>query len=193
VSDDVIDLIEHDHREVEQLFARLEAGGDQDALLRQVAEELIAHSKAEEEVVYPAITAAASEEKEDVKDGTAEHHHIEHMLEQLLQQGADAPGSDGAIAAVVAETRHHVEEEEHDILPAFREASTAEQRAELGRRFTEAKERARGSAGASGSGSGGGAAGDKTRDELYEEAKEADVKGRSSMTKDELARALDES
>jgi hypothetical protein len=30
-----------------------------------------------------------------------------------------------------------------------------------------------------------------TRDELYEQAKDADIPGRSTMTKDELAAALD--
>jgi hemerythrin superfamily protein len=196
VTDDVIALIEHDHREVEQLFARIESRGADDALVRQVAEELIAHSKAEEEVVYPAIVAAASEEKGEVKDGAAEHHHIEHMLRQLLREGADAPGADGALAAIVAETKHHVEEEESDILPAFREKSTPEQRADLGRRFTAAKEqvKAAGIETAADPESGASApSGDKTRDELYEEAKQAGVKGRSSMTKDELAQALDES
>jgi cation transport regulator ChaB len=36
----------------------------------------------------------------------------------------------------------------------------------------------------------GGVDAGKTRDELYEQAKEADIEGRSNMTKDELADAL---
>jgi hemerythrin-like domain-containing protein len=189
VSDDIIDLITADHREVEQLFAQLDAGGDQDAVIRRIADELIPHSKAEEQVVYPAIVSAASDEDEEVKDGAAEHHHIEEMLQQLLENGADAPGSDGLLAAVVAETKHHVEEEETDILPAYREHSTPEERADLGRRFAEAKQQARAGGGSSGT---GGSSSGKTRDELYEEAKRAGVEGRSSMTKDQLAKALDE-
>jgi hemerythrin-like domain-containing protein len=189
VSDDIIDLITADHREVEQLFGQLDSAGDQDAVIRRIADELIPHSKAEEQVVYPAIASAASDADDEVKDGTAEHHHIEEMLQQLLENGADAPGSDGILAAVVAETKHHVEEEETDILPAYRENSTPDERADLGRRFAEAKQRAR--AGGASSGAGGSSSG-KTRDELYEEARRAGVEGRSSMTKDELAKALDE-
>jgi cation transport regulator ChaB len=38
---------------------------------------------------------------------------------------------------------------------------------------------------------GDGSSGGPTKDELYEKAKELDVEGRSSMSKDELARAVD--
>jgi hypothetical protein len=43
---------------------------------------------------------------------------------------------------MIGEVRHHVEEEEEEILPAFSEAATNQQLSELGREFTEAKERA---------------------------------------------------
>ncbi|MFL6139906.1 MAG: hemerythrin domain-containing protein [Frankiaceae bacterium] len=194
---DVIDLLTKDHREVERIFAKLESDSTPDEekarLLRKVADELVAHSKGEEDVVYPDVRASAPDEGDDVKDGVAEHHHVEEMLVQLLGMELDDPGADGILAAMVAEVRHHVEEEEQDILPAYRKATTAEQRAEVGARFLARKQQELASRGAAPAGEpqpAGKSLADLTVDELYERAREADVPGRSDMTKDELIKAL---
>lgn len=49
---------------------------------------------------------------------------------------------DGLIAAMIGEVRHHVEEEEEQILPAFADAATNQQLSDLGQQFTEAKDQA---------------------------------------------------
>jgi hypothetical protein len=43
---------------------------------------------------------------------------------------------------MIGEVRHHVEEEEEQILPAFAKAASNQQLSELGEEFTAAKERA---------------------------------------------------
>jgi hemerythrin-like domain-containing protein len=139
----VITLIKDDHQKVEAVFKKLEAdGGDTKALLQQVAEMLIPHSKAEEQVVYPAIKSAAADEKEQVDDGIEEHHHVEATLQRLLASNPDEPGTDGLIAAMIGEVRHHVEEEEQDILPTFAKVASNQQLSDLGAQFTAAKEHA---------------------------------------------------
>jgi len=140
----VITLIKDDHKKLEAVFKKLEKAepAQTPALLQQVAELLIPHSKAEEQVVYPAIKAATPGEAEEVDDGLAEHQHVEETLKQLLDTDPEAPGADGIVAAMIGEVRHHVEEEEQDILPAFAKAASNEQLAELGEKFTQAKQRA---------------------------------------------------
>jgi hemerythrin superfamily protein len=139
----VITLIKDDHQKLEAVFKKLEAeGGDTKALLEQVAEMLIPHSKAEEQVVYPAIKSTAPAEGKDVDDGIKEHHHVEETLKQILASDPEAPGVDGLIAAMIGEVRHHVEEEEQDILPTFAEAVTNQQLSDLGEQFTAAKDKA---------------------------------------------------
>jgi len=140
----VITLIKDDHKKLEAVFKKLESAepADTPPLLQQVAELLIPHSKAEEQVVYPAIKATAPDEESDVDDGIAEHHHVEETLKQLLASDPEAPGADGLIAAMIGEVRHHVEEEEEDILPKFAEAASNEQLRDLGAQFTQAKEQA---------------------------------------------------
>jgi hemerythrin-like domain-containing protein len=78
-----------------------------------------------------------------VDDGLAEHHHVEASLRELIASDPEAPGVDGLVAAMIGEVRHHVEEEEQEILPTFAEQVSNQELSELGERFTAAKEKAR--------------------------------------------------
>jgi hemerythrin superfamily protein len=181
---DIVQVIKAQHRQVDELLDQAaEDGADTAALLQQVARLLIPHSQAEEDFVYPAIRAKASDAGDEVEDGVVEHHQIEEMLQNLLRGEPGEAGYDGTLAAITGELRHHVQEEEEELLPLLEQHSTADEREEMGRRFAAATTgKAPGSATS---------ASDLTRDELYERAKQQDVPGRSTMTKDELAEAVD--
>lgn len=215
---DVVDLIKLQHRQIDDLLEQTQkAEPDQIAtLLQQVAELLVPHSKAEEAFVYPAIQEYDRQEADEAHDAVAEHHHVEELMEQLLADDPSAPGFDGKLAALIGELRHHVEEEESELLPVLSERASDEERAELGTRFAEetgqeledvegasvekpagksagkstSKSSGRSTSKSSGKSSGAGEG--ATREELYQRAKEQDLPGRSSMSKDELAKALDE-
>jgi len=176
----VVTLIKEDHQKLESVFKKLEKAEPTEIpdLLRQVQELLVPHSRAEEQVVYPAIKSMVPDESSDVDDGLEEHHHVEQTLQELLASDPGAPGVDGLIAAMIGEVRHHVEEEEQDLLPVLSEKADDEEREELGTRFAEE--------------TGNGLAVAATKEELYEEARHQDVPGRSTMTKDELAEAVDQ-
>jgi hemerythrin superfamily protein len=196
-SNDVVELLKSDHRAVDRLLGKLESDGTPDGekrrLLDEVTAQLAAHSKGEEDVVYPHIRQSVPKEEDEVKDGVAEHHHIEQLLTELAALAPDDPGADGKVAAMAAEVRHHVEEEEQDIFPAYTKATSAQERAAIGARFLERKNAeltARGYAPAAATAQTSDRLIDLTRDELYERAKRAGVEGRSSMTKDELVKAL---
>lgn len=136
---DVIKLIKDQHREIDKLMKQAEAQeGDTAAVLQQVHDLLKPHSDAEEEFVYPAIKKKASDTGEDVKDGVAEHHQIEEMFSNLLKGKPGEPGFDGTVAAVAAELRHHVEEEENDLLPELQKNSSKEELERMGERFAKA-------------------------------------------------------
>jgi hemerythrin superfamily protein len=191
---DVVELIKIQHRRIDELLEQAEKAEPEQmrALVQQVADLLLPHSEAEESFVYPAIKDYDKDEADEVKDGVAEHHHIEGLLQELLGDEPGGPGYDGKLAAMIGELRHHVEEEEQDLLPVLTEQASDEEREELGARFAEVTghqledEAERGSAKTEGP-DGDGA----TREELYERAKKKDIPGRSTMSKDELARALD--
>lgn len=137
---DVIELIKTDHQALEKLFVQLEKEppntGD---LLIEVRDLLVPHSHAEEKVVYPAIKKSAPDESQDVDDGVAEHQHVADMLTKVLGESPDDPGADGLVAAIIGEVRHHVGEEENDILPKFRQAVSQQVLDDLGERFNATK------------------------------------------------------
>jgi hemerythrin superfamily protein len=203
---DVVQVIKRQHRVIDSLLTQAEQeGADVQALMRQVADLLKPHSEAEESFVYPKMREKQASETAMVKDGVAEHHHIEGMLDELLVEDPDGPGYDGKLAALIGELRHHVEEEEQDLLPVLEKKAGEQEREAMGRRFLEQTGQAGGGAGsdadaasaspAGSSSAASGSAGDSgeepTKAELYEKAKEQDVAGRSTMTKDELKQAVD--
>lgn len=192
---DIVDVIKAQHRQVDSLLSQAEEKAEQErydevrTLVRQVATLLEPHSQAEESFVYPRIAELDEQERDEVHDGTAEHHHVEGLLQELLTEDPGTPGYDGKLAAMTGEIRHHVEEEEQDLLPVLTERCSDQERAAMGERFrTET-----GAAAPADGGSVGPSADASrlTKGELYEKARQQDIPGRSTMSKDELARAVD--
>jgi hemerythrin superfamily protein len=185
---DVVPLIKTQHRELEELLEQAQQEDtDTLALLRRVAGLLGPHSAAEESYVYPRIAELQEDEADEVHDGAAEHHHAEALLAELLAGKPDDPGYDGKLAALVGELKHHVEEEESELLPVLAEKASDEERERLGERFAAQTGRSDVRPDQTVSGS---TSDEPSKAELYEQAKKADIPGRSSMTKEELAKAI---
>jgi hemerythrin superfamily protein len=184
---DAITLIEQDHRALEALFDQVTAGdGDRVALIQQITDRLTAHARAEEAEVYPAIVQAQPGEDDEVEHAHEEHHEAEHLLRKARNLTA-SPHFDEAFEAFVAAVRHHVEEEEQQLLPALRDAVDTATLEQLGTAFEQTRTNLLGA----------GPTADKdleqtTKTDLYQMAKAAEIPGRSTMTKDELADALRE-
>src|SRR4051812_27129826 len=96
---DVIEVLEHDHREVEEMFKELEtlrgASSDEQRerrkqLTDQVTIELVRHSVAEEVLVYPKVADRVS--KEEADHAREEHAEAEETLARLEKLDADDPG-----------------------------------------------------------------------------------------------------
>jgi hemerythrin superfamily protein len=207
MASDAVTLIMNDHRLMEQLFDRLKSGdGDRRTLLAETAARLAAHSHAEEQKVYPALANADPGEFGEVQHAVEEHHDADVMLHRLQSMEPDDPAFTMVLEKFVGAVLHHVEQEERELLPALQEAVDRETLEELGAAFEEVRAHelevagmGRGSPGAgpNGAGSKGARSGgpdpdEMSREELYAQAKEAGIAGRSNMTKEELARALRE-
>jgi hemerythrin superfamily protein len=170
---DAVTAIERDHRELDALLERVLAGeGERDALLTEVAARLSAHSRAEELEVYPYLT--------DHEENEREHFQAEHLLRRARNLTA-SPHFEEAFGAFVAAVRRHVREEESTVLPRLVELVDAATLDRLGTAFEAERVRLLGPP-----------VGGKTRDELYQQARKADLPGRSHMNKEELAEALGE-
>ena len=121
---DAITLVTKDHRAVEKLFATLkENPGDRAQLIEQLRTELLAHAKAEESVLYPFVKQALPDERTQVEEGSQEHHQVESMLQELAAVSPDDSKVDTLLEQLEAVVRHHVEEEENEVLPGLEDAA----------------------------------------------------------------------
>jgi hemerythrin superfamily protein len=187
MAQDAVTLIKNDHRLLEQLFAQLRAGeGDRRELVAEIHARLAAHARAEEGEVYPAIAKAAAG-KDDVEHGTYEHLEAEHRLRKVRNL-IGSPHFDQALQEFVAAVAHHVREEESELLPALRKATDERTLRMLGAAFERVRLDELSTYGYEAAPND--AETEATRDELYARAREADIPGRSRMTKEDLGKAL---
>lgn len=192
MASDAVTLIKNDHRVMERLFEQMKSRkGDRAALLKECVARLSAHSWAEEERVYPAIVQADPPEQGEVYHGVEEHHEAEQLMHKLEEMDPTSAEFESTLEEFIEAVTHHVEEEETKILPALAESVGPDRLIELGAAFEERRLAVLTEHGFSDGEPGAGATGSEaTKEELYEQAKEADVPGRSKMTKEELAEAV---
>ena len=136
---DVIEVLTHDHREVEQMFAELESlrgatGAAQRTrrkdLVDQVTIELVRHSVAEEAEVYPRVAEKVS--AAEAERAKSEHAEAEETLKRLERLQPDDPSFAGELTTLMEEIRQHVAEEEGEMFPHMREVFTEDELVELG-------------------------------------------------------------
>jgi len=177
---DVIDHLTEEHRKAEALMARLaetDAGDERDQLVAELTDTLSTHMAVEEQFLYPIVTEVIGEETET--EAETEHGLARDGLAKL-DELRDQPGFGAALDMVKAGIAHHVEEEEHEVFPELREKA-ADRLAALDPEQLEAEVTAERPDL------------DLTKEELYRQAQDADIAGRSSMNKDELAQAVTDS
>lgn len=205
MADDLITLVTTDHRELERLFDMMKEDRSSRPLALPLAVAMLeAHSEAEEDRVYPAVAREAGE-KDEAEHAAEEHHQAEDLGKHLLEMDWESKEFDRALEEWTSAVLHHVQEEENEILPALSEAVDSDRLRELGMQFASrrSKKLAGLPLGAAGGGSRGARGGGGTtrtgrrettegmsRAELYEKARDLGIEGRSSMTKDQLARQV---
>ena len=137
---DVIKLLETDHREVEDLFAKAEStnGAAKQEVVNKIASELTMHAQVEEQIVYPAMREAGL--NDIVKEAEQEHSQVKQLVAQLEATDATTEEVDPILAELKADVEHHVDEEETEAFPQFRNAVDQTQLQELAARVQEAKQ-----------------------------------------------------
>ncbi|PRQ06136.1 hemerythrin domain-containing protein [Enhygromyxa salina] len=113
---DAIELLESQHREVESLFAQLNEAGsvrEKSELFAELADQLAAHAKIEEQIFYPAM--CEDDTAELLHESVEEHLAVKQTIAELLDMEADDPQFMKKIAKLEALVSHHVEEEESQL------------------------------------------------------------------------------
>src|SRR3954454_17635604 len=172
---DVVDLIMQDHREVERLFDELKENPETRTNLLPVLTTLLtAHSRAEEAEAYP-VAAAEAGQKEEGPHSQQEHIEADQLLAKLAKTDPASADFDKALQNLIDAVSHHVEEEETKVLPGMRSNLSDERRSELGDAFVASRKQHLGEQ-----------PGDMTKEQLVQQASNADLSGTSGLSKDQL-------
>jgi hemerythrin superfamily protein len=143
---DVIEILTHDHREVEQMFAELDSlrgAADEQSRTRrkdvaeQVTIELIRHAVAEEAAVYPKVKEKVSQA--EAERALREHAEAERTLKRLEKLRAEDPGFEVELQTLMTEIREHVAEEENEMFPHMRTIFSQEELVKIGQQVEAVK------------------------------------------------------
>lgn len=138
---DIIDDIITDHREVEAVFAELEkgAGGNKRDLVEHVIAELVRHSVAEEQYLYPVARRVLPDGDKIADHELEEHAEAERVMKSLDKTDVGDSKFDELTRKLIDSIRHHVEDEEKDLLPKLPDACESAELRKLGEKFENAK------------------------------------------------------
>lgn len=196
---DVFDVLSEDHSEVKEMLAQLEKGrpgpGAADSELaerkKQVSKlitEEARHEAVEEMFFWPAVRDKLPDGDELAGHANGQEEEAKEVLARLDKLDAGSREFEKMLAEFTKAGREHIEFEETQVWPALREALSKREASELGKKLQEGKKTAPDKPRP---GKGRKPAGDtagKSKAELYDKARELGVEGRSSMSKEELAR-----
>jgi hemerythrin superfamily protein len=141
-----VDFLIGEHRAVEVLLAGFEnlRGSDdaaaKEALVADIVRELRVHAEIEEAVFYPAIRKALAQGEELADEGLLEHQQVKDTLLEIEQMGADDAQFEARVMTLINDVRHHVNEEEGEILGKLRLALGELTLRALGEELQEAKQ-----------------------------------------------------
>lgn len=142
---DIIEVLTHDHREVDAMFVRLHSTADKAArkdLADEIAIELVRHSVAEEQWLYPTVRDRIEGGAQLADRELAEHAVVENLLKDIGKHDPDQTRFDDQMTALMANVRQHVVEEESELFPQLRAVCTDDELRDLGAKIEKTKRHA---------------------------------------------------
>jgi hemerythrin superfamily protein len=133
-----IELLETQHRDIDDLFARLEQGGGsaktRQKLFDDLADLLAIHASIEELHFYPAVKAAKTEE--NVEHSLEEHVDIKRKLSLCMATSMTSDKFAERLRALKEEVQHHVKDERTELFPKVRRIFDSDQLEAIGQEMT---------------------------------------------------------
>src|ERR1044071_2465391 len=117
---DAIELLKADHKEVKKLFDEFEEGKDQEAkaqAAKKAIQELKIHTVIEEEIFYPAVRGAIEDDENIMNEAQEEHNVAKMLIAELEQMDPENEHFEAKFMVLAESVRHHIKEEEGEMLP----------------------------------------------------------------------------
>lgn len=110
-----IDMLESQHREVEELFEKYDTakGNAKRGLFEEIANKLAVHAAIEEKHFYPALKSEDTEDQ--LLEAVEEHLQAKRLIADLLALDPSDESFDAKMKVLKEEIEHHVEEEETEL------------------------------------------------------------------------------
>ena len=130
---DAVKLLVEQHRKLERLLERvLEETNDAGrmVLFEKVGDELTVHIKSEEDIFYPAVNVARTED--NLLESLEEHLSLKRLLADLMALDPADKTFEAKFKVLKEQTEHHHKEEEEHLFPVVCKMLDESRRAELG-------------------------------------------------------------
>ncbi|HEX3861821.1 MAG TPA: hemerythrin domain-containing protein [Stellaceae bacterium] len=114
-----LDLLEQDHRQVEEYFAEyedLENDKQKGELAKKICMALTVHTRIEEEIFYPAARKATKDD-ELLNEAAVEHDGAKKLIAEIQKMRPGDDLYDAKVKVLGEQIKHHVEEEETELFP----------------------------------------------------------------------------
>jgi hemerythrin superfamily protein len=138
----VIEILTHDHREVEEMFGKLTAAADpkeRRQIADQITIELVRHSVAEEQYLYPAVRERVPDGDTIADKELTDHAEVENLLKELEKADANSDDFAALTGQLIRTVNAHVQDEEHALFPALAGHADSEELRRLGEQVQTAK------------------------------------------------------
>ncbi|MBV8399222.1 MAG: hemerythrin domain-containing protein [Acetobacteraceae bacterium] len=136
-----LDLLEQDHRQVEELFAQYDELKEENASKEELAQKIClaleVHAQIEEEVFYPKARKA-TKDNELINESLVEHATVKNLISEIEEMDAEDELYDAKVRVLGEMVKHHIHEEEQELFPEV-EAAEIDLEA-LGKEISERKE-----------------------------------------------------
>jgi hemerythrin superfamily protein len=119
-SPSALDVLEQDHREVEEWFDEYNELKEDDnrkgALAEKICLALKVHAQIEEEIFYPRARKA-TKENDLIDEAAVEHSAVKHLIGEIEGMKVDEELYDAKIRVLGEMVKHHIKEEEEELFP----------------------------------------------------------------------------
>lgn len=118
IAPDALSLLRRDHQLAEELFAEFARSGPQqlDPLARRICKMLRVHTQIEEELFYPAVSRALTDDSM-VESAVREHAQAKELIARIESMTSEQPAFRDEVATLAVRVAEHVGKEEQELFP----------------------------------------------------------------------------
>jgi hemerythrin superfamily protein len=132
------EILRMDHSKAKTLFTEIENANQPQKIQEyfgQLYKDLMAHAKAEEQVVYPAVRSYY----DDTQDLYNEQSEQARLLDDIKSTSPAEPAFKDKVRQLKDMVNHHVNQEENNMLPKLRDHFNSEQQQQMASEFKSIK------------------------------------------------------